>query len=156
MRSARQGEVRVHVQAPPEKVYEVLAYLDRMGEWSPECYKVAWLDGASSPAHPGARFKGWNRYSFLRWSMTCKVKTADPGREISWATVKGDRELVTWRYRMDPTPDGGTDLTESFECHWLPFSATLAEDYLMADRDRRREEAMKGTLDRIKAAAEAS
>ena len=82
MRSARQGSVRTTVYAPPEKVYGVLASLERMGDWSPECYKVAWLDGASSPARPGARFKGWNRYSFLRWTITCEVKTAEPGTEI--------------------------------------------------------------------------
>ena len=142
------------MSAPPEKVYDVLADLDRMGEWSPECYKVAWLDGATSPARPGARFKGWNRYSFLRWSMTCEVKAADPGREIAFATKKRDRDLVTWRYRMEPADGGGTELIESFECHWLPPSAVLAEDYLMVDRDRRREQAMQDTLGRIKAAAE--
>ena len=124
-----------------------------MGEWSPECYKVAWLDGASSPATPGARFKGWNRYGFLRWSMTCQVKTADGPREISWSTVRSGRELVTWSYRLDAA-DGGTDLTESFEVRWLPPSAVLAEDFLMRDRDRRRDEAMRATLGRIKATAE--
>ena len=155
MRSARQGSVRTHVDAAPEKVYGVLSNLERMGEWSPECYKVAWLDGAASPARPGARFKGWNRYGFLRWSMTCEVKSADPGREIAFATVKKGRDLVTWRYRMEPADGGGTELTESFECHWLPPTAVLAEDYLMVDRDRRREQAMKDTVQRIKAAAEA-
>ena len=53
MPSARSGEVRLHVNAPPEKVWELLADLDRMGEWSPECYQVSWLDGASSPAKVG-------------------------------------------------------------------------------------------------------
>jgi hypothetical protein len=46
-------------------------------------------------------------------------------------------------------------LIESFECVWLPFDARLAEDYLMRDRDRRREDAMRTTLQRIKAAVEA-
>lgn len=153
MRSARTGQVSTHIGAPPEEVWAILSDLERMGEWSPECYRVAWLDGAESPAKPGARFKGWNRYGFLRWSMTCEVKTADPGREISWATVRGDRELVVWAYRLQPTTEG-CDLTESFEVRWLPPTAVLAEDFLMRDRDRRRDEAMRATLDRIKKAAE--
>ena len=53
MKSARQGEVDIHVNAPPEAVWRVVADLDRMGEWSPECYRVEWLDGAHSPATPG-------------------------------------------------------------------------------------------------------
>lgn len=154
MRSARSGSVTVHVDARPEKVWSVVADVDRMGEWSPECYRVEWLDGAASPARPGARFKGWNRYGPMRWTMKCKVKTADPGREVSWSTLKGERELVTWTYRFEPSGEG-TDLTESFDVHHLPPSAVLAEDYLMRNRDERREQAMRRTLERIKAAAEA-
>ena len=56
MRSARHGEVRAHIDAPPQQVWALLANLDQMGRWSPECYRVRWLDGASSPATPGARF----------------------------------------------------------------------------------------------------
>ncbi|HET7739030.1 MAG TPA: SRPBCC family protein [Mycobacterium sp.] len=155
MRSARTGQASTHIDATPEQVWAIVSDLERMGEWSPECYRVEWLDGATSPAKPGARFKGWNRYGLMRWSMTCEVKTADPGREISWATVKGARELVVWTYRLRPASQG-CELTESFEVQWLPPTAVLAEDFLMRDRDRRRDEAMRSTLDRIKKAAESS
>jgi len=37
---------------------------------------------------------------------------------------------------------------------WLPVTARLAEDVLMRDRDRRRQEAMRATLNRIKELAE--
>ncbi len=154
MVSARQGQVEVHVDAPPEAVWSVVADLDRMGEWSPECYRASWLDGARSPARPGARFRGRNRWGPVRWSMTCEVKTADPGRELSWSTVQKGRELVRWRYRFEP--DGsGTRVTESFEVAWMPASARFFEDVLMVHRDRQREAAMRATLARIKAAAEA-
>ena len=154
MASARQGKVSVHVDAPPERVWSVVADLDRMGEWSPECYRVSWLDGASSPARPGSRFKGRNRWGPVRWSMTCEVRTADPGREVSWSTLHGDREVVRWTYRFEP--DGsGTQMTESFDVSWLPPSARFFEDVLMVNRDRQREAAMRTTLERIKAAAEA-
>src|SRR5579875_2472754 len=106
MVSARNGQVAIHVDAPPEAVWSVVANLGRMGEWSPECYSVTWLDGAGGPAKPGARFKGKNRWGLVRWSMTCEVRTAEHGREISWSTMKGDRELVTWRYRFEPDGAG--------------------------------------------------
>ena len=153
MRSARSGEVKVHIDAPPQKVWDTLVDIERMGDWSPECHQVRWLDGAKSPAKVGARFKGSNKYDWLRWSMKCEVKAADPGREFSWSTMRGDREMVRWRYVLDPS-DGGTNLTESFECLWLPLDARFAEDFLMRDRDHRREDGMRKTLDRIKAAVE--
>lgn len=153
--SARQGQLRLYINASPDTVWSLLANLDRMGEWSPECYRVAWLDGASSPASPGARFKGWNRFGLMRWSMTCEVKTAEPPRKISWSTIQRGRELVRWCYQLEPA-GGGTDVTESFGVVWLPLSARLAEDVLMRDRDRRREQAMRTTLDQIRAAAEAA
>ncbi|MGE5287358.1 MAG: SRPBCC family protein [Micromonosporaceae bacterium] len=153
MRSARRGEVRAHIDAPPQKVWALLADLEQMGRWSPECYRVQWLEGASSPATPGARFQGWNRFGWMRWSMTCQVKTAEPGRELAFSTIQRERELVRWRYRLEPAGDG-TDVIESFQVIWLPFTARLAEDVLMRDRDRRREDAMRATLNRIKDLAE--
>jgi len=136
-------------------VWALLADLEQMGQWSPECYRVRWLDRASSPATPGARFQGWNRLGWMRWSMTCQVKTAEPGRELAFSTIQRGRELVRWKYRLEAA-GGGTDLTESFQVIWLPLTARLAEDVLMRDRDRRREEAMRTTLSRIKDLAENS
>ena len=123
MRTARSGEVKIHIDAPPQKVWDTLANLERMGEWSPECNQVRWLDGAQSPAKVGARFKGSNKYDWLRWSIRCEVKVADPERELAWSTLRGDREMVRWRYVLEPA-DGGTDLTESFEC--IGFLSTPA------------------------------
>jgi uncharacterized protein YndB with AHSA1/START domain len=143
------------MDASPQRVWELVADLERMGEWSPECYRVEWLDGASSPAIPGARFRGWNHFGRMRWSVACEVKTADPGRELAFSTVDRGREMVGWCYRLEPT-DGGTNLIESFEVIWLSLAGRLAEDFLMRNRDRRREEAMRATLERIKSMVEAT
>ncbi len=153
MASSRRGEVCTHIDATPERVWSLVASLDRMGEWSPECYRVTWLGGATSPAERGTQFKGRNKWGPVRWSMACEVKTADPGREISWSTVQRGRELVTWRYRFEPE-GSGTKVTESFQVHWLPPLARFFEDVLMVNRDRAREDAMRATLERIKTAAE--
>lgn len=154
MRTARRGTVQVHIEAEATRVWALLSDLERMGEWSPECYRVAWEGGTGSPVVPGARFRGWNRYGRLKWSVACEVTTAVPDKELSWSTMVRGKEMVTWTYRIVPS-GGGVDLVESFEVHWLPLSARLAEDYLMVDRDHRREQAMRTTLERIKAAVEA-
>jgi uncharacterized protein YndB with AHSA1/START domain len=153
VKTARSGEVRIHIDASPDRVWELVADLERMGEWSPECYRVEWIEGASSPAVPGARFRGWNRFGLLRWSVPCEVKTADPGRELAFSTIDRGREMVRWCYRLEPTDDGA-NLIESFEVMWLSLAGRLAEDFLMRNRDRRREEAMRATLQRIKAMVE--
>jgi uncharacterized protein YndB with AHSA1/START domain len=153
MASAREGMVTTHIDARPQEVWTLLANLERMGEWSPECYRVTWLDGAASPAQSGARFKGQNRWGPVRWAMTCEVKTAKEGRELSWTTVQRGKDVVTWRYEL--VADGeGTVVKESFRVHWLPPMARVFEDVLMVNRDRNRERAMQVTLGRIKAAVE--
>jgi uncharacterized protein YndB with AHSA1/START domain len=133
MRAAQSGQVQLHVDAPAERVWALLSNLERMGGWSPECYRVEWEGGARSPAVPGARFRGWNRYNRLKWSVACQVKTAVPGKELSFSTLLRGREAVTWSYRIEPA-NGGADPVESFEAHWLPRSARFVEDYLMRDR----------------------
>jgi uncharacterized protein YndB with AHSA1/START domain len=155
MVSAREGQVEIHIDTSPETAWSLVANLNRMGEWSPECYRITWLNGASAPAKVGDRFKGKNRWGPVRWSMTCEVKTADPGSEISWSTVQGGRDVVTWRYRFG-AEGTGTKVVESFEVHWLPPMARFFEDVLMVNRDTHREAAMRATLERIKAAAETS
>lgn len=148
MVSARHGEARIHVSASPHAVWSMLADVERMGEWSPECYRVAWLGGASSPAAVGARFKGFNRWGRLRWSMTCEIQVAEPGVEIAWSTMQGRREVVRWAYRMVPV-DGGTELVESFEAKSWPLKVRIFEDYVMRNRDDDRDAAMQATLQRI-------
>ncbi len=112
-----------------------------MGEWSPECYRVIWLDGATSPAKPGTRFKGRNKWGPVRWGMASEVRTAEPGREVSWSTVQRGRELVTWKYEFEPE-GSGTNVIESFQVHRLPPMARFFEDVLTVNRDRVREVAM--------------
>lgn len=153
-KSARTGQVSLHVDAPPQKVWDVLADVERMGEWSPECYRVEWLDGATSPATVGARFKGWNRFGRMKWSMVCRVVDSDPGRRLAWTTMFGQRDGTRWTYRLEAAPDGGTELTESFEVLYLSLLGVVAEDFVMRHRDQKREQGMRETLQRIKAVVE--
>ena len=66
MPTAQRGQASIEIAAPPDLVYDLIADVTRMGEWSPECYRCEWLDGASA-ATPGARFRGYNRIGRFRW-----------------------------------------------------------------------------------------
>ena len=48
------------VAARPELVWDLVADITRVGGWSPECIRAAWL-GESGRPQPGARFTGHNR-----------------------------------------------------------------------------------------------
>jgi Polyketide cyclase / dehydrase and lipid transport len=158
MKKGERGEARLHVNAPPEMVYELVSDVTRMGEWSPETVRCRWLDGADGPA-VGVRFKGTNRRGFMRWSTKPRVVGAEPGREFAFVAnlMVFHRDMTMWRYRFEPAVDGGTDLTESFEMlNDLPWYISFGERWLVRIKDRKAdlEAGMQRTLERIRAAAE--
>lgn len=145
----------VVVDAAPRAVYELVADLPRMGEWSPECSSVDWTDGATGPAE-GATFVGHNRTGprgLIRWSRRGRVVAADPGREFAFITEEGGRASTEWRYRFEAV-DGGTRVTESYDVHWIPAWARILDVPL--NRHKELQEAMRHTLARLKSAAESA
>lgn len=149
--------VSVHVDAPPEAVYELVSDLPRMGEWSPETQRCEWIGGATA-ASVGARFKGYNRRGWRRWSTKGQVVVADPGRELTWdVSSVFNLPVARWRYVMHPMESGGTEVVESTEdrrgrlMHLLGRLATG-----VADRESHNADGMRATLQRIKAEAERS
>jgi hypothetical protein len=154
MPTARRGHTSIEISAPPEFVYDLVADVTRMGEWSPECYRCEWLDGATAAA-PGVRFRGYNRLGRLRWQRTALVNTADRGREFGFTTVNDavGREETRWRYTMEPS-SSGTLLAESFEFLWCSVPNRIAE--LLVPRGRQVNRGIEESLRRIKRAAEAA
>ena len=151
MATPTNDEVTIDVSAPPERVYALISDVTRMGEWSPECRRCEWLEGATGPA-VGAHFRGHNRLGPVRWSTTSKVVAADPGREFAFTVVLGDRDETRWRYRLEPT-GSGTSITESYEFVWAPLRIRLGNMFM--PRPRLLNQGMRKTLARIKTAAEA-
>lgn len=145
--------VEVEIAATPDRVYALISDLPRMGEWSPECRRVEWLDGAAGPA-VGARFIGHNRDlgGLLRWSRSGTVRVADHGSEFSFSTEEGGREGTTWRYRLEPT-DGGVRVIESYTVEWIPAWARLVD--VPTNRAASLRRGMRHTLLQLKSAAEA-
>jgi hypothetical protein len=143
----------IDILAPSEQVWNMVADVTRMGEWSPELVSAAWVDGAGGPA-VGARFKGRNKRRGS-WSTTCTVTAATPGREFAFSVGKGE---TTWRYDVSPV-DGGCRVTESFEIVKVPgflgrWSTKLGAGVTWAEREGDLVDGMRETLRRLKAAAE--
>ena len=108
------GEASVVVRASAERVWALVTDVTRTGEWSPENVGGVWLDGATGPA-VGARFKGTNRRGKTKWSSTCEIIAADPGREFAFATNGAAKPDTVWRYVLEPLGDNETRVTESFQ-----------------------------------------
>jgi uncharacterized protein YndB with AHSA1/START domain len=153
MPTPKHGAATVDIAVAPSLVYELVADITRMGEWSPECYRCEWVGEIHQPV-VGARFRGHNRMGPIKWSTTCEVVTADPGREFAFTVLfgKDNRESTRWRYRFSPS-DRGTALGESFEFVWCPLPTRIGELFLPRGRVLRK--GLARTLEHIKAVAEA-
>jgi uncharacterized protein YndB with AHSA1/START domain len=155
MKRGTTGQATIYIDALPETVYALVSDVSRMGEWSPECKRCVWLDGATGPAE-GARFKGSNRGALLRWSTKPRVLVAEEGREFAFATLWRGAPFTQWTYYFEPSGDG-TEVTESFEMMAdQPAVNEFIGNKLMHINDRRANliEGMQTTLERIKTAAE--
>jgi uncharacterized protein YndB with AHSA1/START domain len=151
----RQDSCSVVIESPAERLYGMVADMPRMGEWSPECQQVEWVDGSTGPTE-GARFVGHNRTGprgLIKWSRGGRVLTADPGREFAFATEEGGKESVVWRYRLEPV-ERGTKVTESYAITRIPTWARIVD--VPTNRVRELRDGMQHTLEQLKHSAEAS
>lgn len=144
----------VVINASPEDLYDMVADVTRMGEWSPVC-KACWWDEGEGP-QVGAWFTGRNELPERTWETRSQVVAAERGKEFAFQ-VGGS--LVRWGYTFTPV-DGGTRVTESWD--FLPGGiATFGErfgDDAAAQIENRSQAARTGipaTLTAIKKAAEA-
>jgi uncharacterized protein YndB with AHSA1/START domain len=155
------------VAARPELVWDLVADVTRVGGWSPECIRAAWLAEPGGP-QPGARFTGRNRFpDGLEYEVTCMVTEADRPRVFAWVVLddSGDPACPSslWRYRIDPIPGGGSRIRQRFThgpgASFLRAVAAQAPDraaeIIAARRDRLRAN-MSATLRAMKAVAESS
>jgi len=155
------------VAAQPELVWDLVADITRVGGWSPECIRAAWV-GEPGRAQSGARFTGHNRFpNGFEYEVTCVVTEADRPRAFAWVVLddSGDpaRPSSLWRYRIDPLPGGGSRVRQRFThgpgTSFLREVAAEAPDQaaeIIAARRDGLQANMRATLRAMKAAAESS
>jgi uncharacterized protein YndB with AHSA1/START domain len=148
-------EVSIDIEAPPERVYDLVADLARMGEWSPENTGGKWLDGATT-ATKGARFRGTNRRGPLRWSTICRVTEAERGRVIEWENDAVGFKVGRWRYEFRPNGSGTTVVESAYDRRGLALKLASPVVMGIANRGEHNRAGMKQTLERLKTAAEST
>jgi uncharacterized protein YndB with AHSA1/START domain len=146
-------EATVHIAAPPDRIWDLVSDVTKIGRYSPETFEAEWLEGATGPA-VGAKFRGHvkrNGIGPIYWT-TCTVLESVPGEVFSFGVGPGDKPLSTWGYRLVPSGDG-TDVTESFD---LAPTALLRFYWAVLGwaRGRTNRNDMRTTLERVKAEVE--
>lgn len=140
-----------YIEAPPEKLYDLIADVTRTPEITPDIVKVEWLDGATGPA-VGARFKATNKQGRgPNWSNKPVITVLEPGREVAWERTEVGGGTVEWRYRFEPEGTG-TRITESYTVKkplnllgWFIIGGL----YGLKDRQGDLHRSMVRTLDRL-------
>jgi uncharacterized protein YndB with AHSA1/START domain len=145
--------VTVHMAASPERIWELVSDVTKIGRYSPETFEAEWLEGATGPV-VGAKFRGHvkrNGRGPTYWT-TCTVLESVPGRTFAFGVGPGAKPVNVWRYGLEPQGDG-TDVTESFQlARTLPIR--LYWSLFGWARGRTNRNGMRTTLERVKAEAE--
>lgn len=136
------------IAAPPGVVFAILA----------DPRQHARIDGSGSVRgvingpdrlEKGDRFGVDMKLFGLPYKITNIVVEHEPDRRIAWRHFGGHR----WRYELEPTPDGGTRVTETFDySRYRGLSKAFIEVLRFPARNRK---GIEATLERLKAAAEA-
>jgi hypothetical protein len=114
-----QASASIVIAAPPDKLYEFIADMPRIGEISPECIGGEWEGDARGV---GATFVGSNVIGENSWQARMRVAVADPSRQFAWENMGAVASEATndgapnarWTYTFTPIA-GGTEVEETWK-----------------------------------------
>jgi ribosome-associated toxin RatA of RatAB toxin-antitoxin module len=143
----------IEISRSPEDLYNLVADVSRMGQWSPVCT-------GGSYDEDGEWFTGTNAMGESNWETRCRVVVANPGHEFAFINhgLEGRVEMVRWGFRFDPLEGNRTEVTQTWEV--LPDYADglgLDEASAVSVLEMMKTAALKGmpeTLAALKADAE--
>ncbi|MDQ2649672.1 MAG: SRPBCC family protein [Actinomycetota bacterium] len=142
-------EVSRSIASDPGTLYDLVSDVTNMGRWSPETTSCTWVKGATGPA-VGARFRGANRARWRRWSTTCTVVAAEPGREFGFEVTLGPIPIARWTYQFEAEGDG-TRVTEVWDdLRAKVLKKPSAVIMSVPDRAGHNRAGMEATLDALK------
>lgn len=146
------GSASVVIHRPSAEVFDAIADVTRIGEWSPETIGARWVGGADGPA-VGVRFEGDNEaklgpITLKKWTTTSEITSCEPGAVFEFVT----EGYTTWRYEFS-AEGSATRVTESVSYPayegWQRFAYET-----VARRSTAIVAGMQRTLERLKAALE--
>jgi uncharacterized membrane protein len=105
------AEARIWVDAPPDRVWALVADVEQMPSMSEELQSVSWCDDSDGPA-VGRRFVGRSRHDAMgEWETPSTVVECTPPSVFAWAVGDPAEPSALWRFTLEPG-DGGTHLRQ--------------------------------------------
>jgi uncharacterized protein YndB with AHSA1/START domain len=98
-------QTHIDIDAPAEKVWQLITDLRRMPEWSPQCRVMKPL----GQVRQGTRTINLNRRNRLYWPTTSTITEVVPQRKFAFRVNTNN---TIWSYELEPTATG-TRVTES-------------------------------------------
>lgn len=135
------------VAAPPEVVFAILADPRQHARIDGSGSVQQLVDGPERLSR-GAEFGVSMRLGGLPYRIRNRVVEFEEGRLIAWRHFAGHR----WRYELEATADGGTEVTESFDYSRLGVVASGV--IRVTGFPERNRQGIRGTLVRLRHAAE--
>ena len=143
-------QTQIDIDAPVDKVWELITDTRRMPEWSPQCRMMRPL----GPVRQGTRTLNVNRRKRLYWTTTSTITEVIPQRKFAFRVNTNN---TIWSYELEPTATGtrvvesrhaenGVKPTANFMVNMLFGGVPSFEDELL--------DGMNASLARIKTAAE--
>lgn len=100
----------IHIAALPEVVYDLIADVAAVGQFSPEATGAL---GASERLVVGDTFWGTNRRGPWIWATHCRVTRAERGRAFAFDVDLGPFPISSWSYEIEPL-EGGCIVVETW------------------------------------------
>jgi hypothetical protein len=146
------AEASVTINADPAAVYALITDLPTLASLAEEANAMEWHKGDS--VTPGAVFKGHNRQGTKKWTTTCTITDAEPGRAFAFDVKSLVIPVAHWRYDITAGDDGCTVVERTWDKRpgWFRKPAGMATG--VKDRDTANAKHIKLTLQRLKEKAE--
>jgi uncharacterized protein YndB with AHSA1/START domain len=139
----------ITVDAPPDVVFAILADPRRHSEIDGSGSVRSVVRGPDRLTGTGQRFTVRMKLFGVPYVIVNRVVEFEPGRRIAWRHVTVNR----WRYELEPTADGGTRVTETFD--WSRADRVTAAVIRATGFPERNRQGITATLQRLKRVAEA-
>ncbi len=150
----RELRAEATIDAPPDRVWALLADVGRMPDWSPELLKMLPLKRGG--LRLGQWYLGINRRKAAIWPTRSVVAVLEPGRSLGWDTRSSGARWIweispagasTHVVHRRPVPSSLTLMSKAFAGAFLGGNGGHADEL---------EAGMATTVARLKAAAENS
>jgi hypothetical protein len=146
-------QAEITIDADPVTVYQLITDLPTLASLAEENEAMEWCKG--DKVSPGAVFRGHNRNGSHRWSTTCTVTDAEPGRAFAFDVRYAVLPIAHWRYEIVPEGSGCRVTEQTWDRRPGWFSKTAWVGTGVRDRDTANAEHIRLTLARLKEKAEA-